>query len=106
MADPARGSAASPAAPGWGDTRQKVMAAAEVCAVAAVSLAVHGPHGAHAAMMLSQAVDRLRDLSAQMRGLAFDEAVIEAEARRRADEILAAGGPVPAPRARHLRAIS
>ena len=105
MADPARGSAASPAAPGWGDVRQAVMAAAEACAAAAVSLTVHGTHGAHAALMVSQAADGLRDLGAQLRGLAFDEAVIEAEAGRRADEIVAAAGVVPPPRGRRLRAV-
>lgn len=106
MADPARRSAAGPASPGWGDARQAVIRAAEVCACAAVSLALRGPHGAHAAMMIRQAAEGLRDVSAQLRYLAFDEAVIEAERTRAAGEALAAAGLVPAPRGRHLHVIA
>jgi hypothetical protein len=48
----------------------------------------------------------LRTLSARLRGLVFDEAVVEAERARAADEALAAAGLVPPPRGRHLRAVS
>jgi hypothetical protein len=52
------------------------------------------------------AVAVLRDLSEAVRRLVFDEAVIEADAARRADEILAAAGlSVPVPRRRRLRAV-
>ena len=79
--------------------------AAEVCAIAAVSLTVRGPHGAHAALMVSQAAAGLRDIGAQLRPLAFDEAVIEAERARAAEEALAAAGLAAPPRGRPLRAV-
>jgi hypothetical protein len=80
--------------------------AAEVCAAAAVSVALRGPHGMHAALVVRQAADGLRDISAQLRPLAFDEAVIDAERARAADEALAAAGLLPPPPPRHLRVVS
>ena len=47
----------------------------------------------------------LRDLSWQLRRLAFNDAVIEQERARAAEEALAAAGLVPPPRGRHLRAV-
>ena len=91
MADPARGSADSPAAPGWGDVRLRVMAELG---------RLRDQDGAAA----RDAVAVLRDLTEVVRRLVFDEAVIEADAARRADEILAAAG-LPAPHGRHLRAV-
>ncbi len=44
--------------------------------------------------------------AAVLRALAYGEARIEAEAQRRADEILAAAGLVPPPPRRHLHAVS
>jgi hypothetical protein len=88
MADPAR-SAVSPAAPGWRDVRLAVMKALEIC---------DGSAGDACTLAL-------RDLAAQLRGLAFDEDLIEQEAARRAEEIMAARGLVPPPRGRHLRAV-
>jgi hypothetical protein len=90
--------------PGWGEVRQAMMMAAEICATAAVSLAMRGPHGAHAAMLVRQSADALRDLGAQLRYAVFDEAVADAERSRAADDALAAAGLVP-PQARHLRAV-
>jgi hypothetical protein len=85
--------------PGWGDVRRAVMWYAEICATAAVTLAVRGPHGVHAAMVVRQAADGLRDMGAQLRYLAFDEAVADAERAR----ALAEAGVVPA---RHLHVVS
>jgi hypothetical protein len=104
MADPAQGSADSPAEPAWGDARRLVMMYAEVCASAAVMVALHGPHAAHAVMALRQATDALRDIGAQWRYPALDEAVVEVERSRAAREALAAAGVVP-PGTRHLRAL-
>ena len=106
MADPACGSEADSASPGWGDVRQAVMTAAEACACAVTSLGLRGEGGGPAAGTAGQAVAVLRDLAGRLRPLAFDEAVIEAERARAADEALAAAGLVPPPRGRHLRAIS
>ena len=92
--------------PGWGDVRRAVMLAAEICANAAVSLTLRGPAAAHAAMLVRQAADGLRDMSGCLRPLAFDEAVIEAERERAAGEALAAAGLVPLPRRRHLHSVS
>ena len=93
--------------PGWGDARRAVMTAAEICAAAAVTLSLRGPHGTHAAMMIRQATEVLRDLSAQLRFPVFSEAVVEAERSRAAEEALrAAGVPVPAPRGAHLHVVS
>jgi hypothetical protein len=91
--------------PGWGDVRRAVMWYAEICATAAVSLAVRGPHGVHAAMVARQSADALRDMGAQLRYLTFSEAVVEAERDRAAGDALAAAGVVPPPPARHLRAV-
>jgi|HubBroStandDraft_6_1064221.scaffolds.fasta_scaffold00062_2 hypothetical protein len=91
--------------PGWGDVRRAVMMAAEICATAAVSLAVRGPHAVHAAMMVRQSADALRDMGGCLRPLAFDEAVIDAERARAADEALGAAGLLPPPR-RHLRVVT
>ena len=44
--------------------------------------------------------------AAALRALAYGEARIEAEAQRRAGEILAAAGLVPPPPRRHLHAVS
>ena len=87
MADPARRSAAGPASPGADLRRaaEAVMRAAERCAE------------------LSAA--ELRRLDARLRGLVVDEAVIEAEAGRRAAEVLAAAGLVPPPRTPHLHVV-
>lgn len=91
--------------PGWGDVRQAMIMAAEICAAAAVSLAVRGPHGVHAALVVRQSADALRDMGAQLRYLTFSEAVVEAERDRAAGDALAAAGVVPPPPARHLRAV-
>jgi hypothetical protein len=87
--------------PGWGDVRRAVMMAAEICATAAVSLAGRGPHGVHAALMIRQCADALRDMGAQLRYVAFDEAVVDAERAR----ALADAGLVPPP-APHLHVVS
>lgn len=96
MAGPARDSADdSPAAPGWGDIRQKVMTELG---------RLRDPDGAVA----RDAVAVLRDLNEAVRRLVFDEAVIEADAARRAGEIMAAAGlavPAAAARRRRLRAV-
>jgi hypothetical protein len=81
------------------------MAYAEVCAAAAVVLALRGPHGAHAAQLVSHAAGALRDIAAQLRPLAFDETIIEAERSRAAEEALKAAGLAPLPRPGHLRAV-
>jgi hypothetical protein len=91
--------------PGWGDVRRAVMMAAEICATAAVSLAMRGPHGMHAALVVRQSAEALRDMGAQLRYLAFDEAVVDSERERAAGEALAAAGLVP-PAARHLHVVS
>lgn len=90
-------------APGWGDVRQAVMIAAEVCATAAVALGLRGPHAVHAALMVRQATDVLRDISMQLRPAVLDEAVVEAERSRAAEAALAAHGLVPP---RHLHSVS
>jgi len=79
MAEPARGSAAGTALPAWGDVRAAVTRAAGAC-----------PPG---------------DAAILRRALAYGEALIEAEAVRRADEILAAAGLVPPPGKRHLHVV-
>jgi hypothetical protein len=96
--------------PGWTDFRRAVIIAAEITAAAAVSLAMRGPHGMHAAMMVREAADGLRNVgmqAAEFRHREFNETVIDAEADRRAREILAAAGlvPPPPPGGRHLRAV-
>lgn len=91
--------------PEWAEVRQAVMMAAEICATAAVSLAMRGPHGAHAAMMVRQSADAMRDMGAQLRYLTFSEAVVEAERDRAAGDALAAAGVVPPPSPRHLHAV-
>lgn len=88
--------------PGWGDVRRAVMSAAEACA-AAVAGCARGDRGAVRAAQ--QAVAALRDAAGCLRPLAFDEAVIEAERERAAEQALAAAGLVPPPR-RHLHAVS
>lgn len=90
--------------PGWGDVRQAMIMAAEICATAAVSLAMRGPHGMHAAIMVRQSADALRDMGAQLRPWAFDEAVVDAERARAAADALADAGVVPPP-ARHLHVV-
>lgn len=80
MAVPARRSAAAPAVPEWGEVRAAVTRAAGTCSPG--------------------------DAAVIRRALAYGEALIEAEAVRRADEILAAAGLVPPPRRRHLHAVS
>jgi hypothetical protein len=95
--------------PGWADFRQKMMVMAEICAGAAVTLALRGPHNMHAALMVHQMADSLRGISlqaAQLRGREFDDAVIEAERSRAVAEALAGAGLVPPPRGRHLRAVT
>ncbi len=64
--------------------------------------AVPGPEGA------GRPAAVLRDLRGEMRRRrSFDEAVIEAERARAADEALAAAGlPVPRPRPPRLRAVT
>jgi len=78
--------------------------AAEICATAAVSLAMRGPHGMHAALVVRQSADALRDMGGQLRYLAFDEAVVDAERARAAGDALAEAGLVPEP-ARHLHVV-
>jgi hypothetical protein len=70
--------------------------AAEACADAVAALAAAGAGRGERRVA--------RDAVRALRALAFDEAAIEAEAARRADEILAAAGLVPAGR-RHLHAV-
>lgn len=106
-----------PGARSWEDVRQRrenarqaVIAAAEVCAAAVITLALRGPHGAHALAIASQAVSALRDAAAQfgaqMRELQLDEATVEWERARAAAEALAAAG-IPPPRPRpDLRVVS
>lgn len=93
MADPARRSAAG-VSPGWGDARRAVIAAAEACAAAVT-------RGGDA----RDAVAVLRELAARLRPMEFGEAAVEAQAERRAAEILAAAGPVPAPRSPRLHVV-
>jgi hypothetical protein len=82
VADPGRRS--RPPRPDWDlrDAKDAVMRAAEKCA--------------------DLTSGELRILSARLRGLVFDDAVVEAERARAADEALAAAGLVPPPRGRHL----
>lgn len=93
--------------PAWADVRAAVMRAAEVAAVA-VTDAMSRPRADWAAVQVAaEAVAELRYLGGCLRPLAFDEAVIDAEAERRAGAILAAAGLVPAGRReRHLHAVS
>lgn len=90
--------------PGWGDTRQQVIRAAEACACAA-AMSLRGGGRGPAAVTFGQAVTVLRDLAEVLRSLAFDEAAVEAEARRRAAELVTAAGLAPPPARRHLRAV-
>ena len=91
--------------PSWSDVRQRVLGYAEMCAAAAVTLALR-PHGTHAAAMARQLTEAVRDLGAQLRFPVFSETVIEAERSRAAEEALrAAGVSVPAPRGSHLHLV-
>lgn len=96
----------APGSPPWGDVRQALLMWGEVCAAAAVALAMRGPHGVHAALAVREAAGALRDLSAQLRPVAFDEAVVEAERSRAAGEALTAAGLMPPQRPRHLHSVS
>lgn len=102
----ALGSAAGPGEPGWGDARRTIMWAAELCAAAVTSLSLRGAGAGPAMAAAREATGVLRDLDARLRCLAFDEAVIEAERDRAVGETLAALGIVPAPRERHLHAVT
>ena len=84
MADPAFRSAARP---GWGlrEAALAVMDAAERC------------DGLTAAELLT--------LNARLRNLVLDDAIVEAERARAAEEALAGAGLVPPPRGQHLRAV-
>ncbi len=85
MADPAR---TGPPARGWTlrEARDAVLRAAERCAD------------------LTSA--ELRSLSSRLAAVVLDDAIVEAERARAADEALAAAGLVPPPRGRHLRSVS
>ena len=85
--------------PGWAEVRAAVMDAAQACAAAVTALPARGGDRG-AVRTAQQAVLALRDLGGCLRPLAFDEAVIEAERARAADEALAAAGLVPPPRCR------
>ena len=72
-------------ASGWGEIRTALQRAAEACAAAA---------------------DALHAAAEHLRGPALDEAVIEAQRSRAAEEALAAAGAaVPPPRGGHLRPV-
>jgi hypothetical protein len=93
-------------APGWAEVRAAVVRAAEACAAAVAGMSVRG--GDRGAIRTAQeAVAALRDLGGCLRYAAFDEAVVDAERARAADEALAAAGLVPPPRrGGHLHAVS
>jgi len=83
MAEPARRSAAGPAAPGWGDVqRQMIVSAQAVASAAAAYLAAGGGEDSAPAAMAALAIGVLGDLGAMARRLDVGEAVIEAERGR------------------------
>jgi hypothetical protein len=104
MADPARRSAAGPAAPGWGDVRRQMMVAAlAVTAALADWLAAGGDETSGPAVMGALAIGMLQDLAAMARRLDVGEAVIEAERARAVAEDRVV---MPRPRGHHLRAVT
>lgn len=104
MADPARRSAAGPAAPGWGEVRRQMMVAAQAVASAvAAYLAAGGDDASGPAVMGTMAIGVLTDLGGMARRLDVGEAVIEAERDRAVAEDRAL---VPRPRGGHLRAVT
>jgi len=87
MADPARGSAPGPALPGpvlpgWGYVRLTLMRVLQDCACGCTA----------------ECTAALEDIGVQLRRLAYDEDIIEAERARAAEEALAAAGLAPPPR--------
>lgn len=104
MAEPARRSAAGPAAPGWSDVRRQMMVSAQACAAAVTAyLAAGGDDASGPAVMGALAIGVMQDLGATARRLDVGEAVIEAERDRAVAEDRAA---VPRPRGGHLRAVT
>jgi hypothetical protein len=82
MAEIARRSAAGPAAPGWGDVQRRMMAAAQVCAVAVAQACAGGDDSGVAVALAGLAIGELHGLAALARRLDVGEAVIEAERDR------------------------
>lgn len=104
MAEPARRSAAGPAAPGWGDVRRQMMVTAQaVTSAMAAYLAAGGDDASGPAVMGALAISVLQDLGATARRLDVGEAVIEAERARAVAEDRAAW---PRPRGGHLRRVT
>lgn len=101
MAEPARRSAAGPGAPGWGEYRRKMMAAAQDVTAAVIAYLAAGGEDRRA--VASDAIGVLEELGAVARRLDVGEAVIEAERIRAVEEDRASG---PRPPARRLRAVT
>ena len=94
------------ASPGWADIRLAVTWAAQACADAVTALCVRGDPDGAAAQLAEHALAVLAGTGEQLRGLEFGEALVEAEAERRAEEMLAAAGMAPPRPRRHLHAVS
>jgi hypothetical protein len=87
MAEPARRTAAGPAAPGWGDVQRQMIVAAQAIATAVTDwLAAGGDEGSPPAAMAAMALGVLADLGSVARRLDVGEAVIEAERDRAVTE--------------------
>jgi hypothetical protein len=91
--------------PAWGEIKQRVASAAESVATAVSGLSLRSGDGG-AVRAVEQAVAAFRDALGCLRPAVLDEAVVEVERARAADEALAAAGLVPPPRGRHLRVVS
>lgn len=102
MAEPARRSAAGPAAPGWGEYRRHMMARAQDV-VALVTAYLAGGGGEDGRAVAADAISVLRELGAAARGYDFSEAVIEAERCRAVAEDRALA---PRSRGAHLRPVT
>jgi len=75
--------------PGWGYVRLTLMRVLQDCACGCTA----------------ECTAALEDIGVQLRRLAYDEDIIEAERARAAEEALAAAGLAPPPRSRRLRVV-
>lgn len=104
MAEPARRSAAGLAAPGWGDVRRQMIAAAkDVAAAVSAYLADGGAASSPAAVKADRAIAAFLEHGETARHLEVGETVIEMERARAVEEDRASR---PRPPGRRLRAVT